>query len=178
MTEERLIEIPNGVSISKEGKLIVVKGPKGELKREFFSPKIKIIVEDKKVILSTEEKRRKVKAVLGTWAALIKNMAFGVSKGWKCEMKLVFSHFPAKMSCKDGEFVVQNFLGERAARSTKLPINVNVKVDKDNVTLTGIDREVVGTAASKIERVTKIVGFDRRIFQDGCFITKQTHLIE
>ncbi len=79
------------------------------------------------------------------------------------------------MSVKDTEFTIQNFLGERAPRSTRLAPDVNVKIDKENITITGIDKEKVGQAAGKIEGVTRIVGFDRRIFQDGCYITKKPY---
>jgi len=174
----REIELPQGVQVSKDGKFLIVKGPKGELKRKFVQPKIKIDIKDSKVILTSSESRRKIKAVMGSWASHIKNMALGVTKGWKCEMKLVFAHFPAKMTVKDSEFTVQNFLGERSPRSTKLPQDVSIKVDKENVTITGTDKETVGIAASRIEGVTRIVGFDKRIFQDGCFIVNAAHVNE
>ena len=174
----REIEIPNGVQVSKDGRTIIVKGIKGELKRNFLQPKIKIDIQENKVILSSNEDRRKINSVLGAWQAHIKNMCLGASIGWKCEMKLVFAHFPAKMSIKDNEFVIQNFLGERSSRSTKLPSDVSVKVDKENLTISGVDKEQVGIAASRIEGVTRIVGFDKRVFQDGCFITQHPHLAE
>ncbi len=173
---ERTIQIPEDVELRQEGKALAVKGPKGQLTREFIHGKIKIAVKDKKLLISSEEDRRQIKAIVGTWAAIINNMILGVSKGWKCEMKLVFSHFPAKMSLKDGEFVIQNFLGERAPRSAKLFPDVSVKIDKENIIITGADKERVGLAAGKIEKVTKIVGYDRRIFQDGCFIVKHPYL--
>ena len=172
----RELEIPQGVQVSKEGKSIAVKGPKGEIKREFIQPQIKIDVQGSKVIIASQEDRRKIKALIGTWTAHIKNMCLGVTGGWRCEMKLVFAHFPAKMSMKENEFVIQNFLGERAPRSTKLPDGISVKIDKENVVITGIDKERVGIAAGKIEGVTRIVGFDKRIFQDGCFIVKPAYV--
>lgn len=173
---QREVEIPDGVQVTKEKRLLSVKGPKGELSREFYHRQIKLDINNKKILLSTQEDRRKTKAVLGTWASLINNMILGVSKGWRSEMKLVFSHFPAKMSMKDNEFSIQNFLGERAPRSTKLPADVNVKVDKENIIITGLDKERVGMVGGKIEGVTKIVGYDRRIFQDGCYIVKKAEL--
>ncbi len=172
---ERTVEIPNGIEIRKEGKTLVVRGPKGELKRDFVHGKINIELKGRQITVSSEEDRKRINAVLGTWQAHIKNMVVGVQKGWKCEMRLVFSHFPAKMSFKDSEFTIQNFLGERAPRSTRLPPGINVKIDKENITLAGSDKEIVGQAAGKIEKATKIVGYDRRIFQDGCFITKHPY---
>ncbi len=174
----REVEVPKGVNVSKEGKSLVVKGPKGELKRKFLQPKIKIEIKENQIILTSPEERRKIKAVMGSWQAHMNNMCLGVTKGWKCEMKLVFAHFPAKMTVKDNEFVIQNFLGERAPRSTNLPKDVAVKVDKENLVITGNDKETVGIAASKIEGVTRIVGFDKRVFQDGCFIVKSAHVPE
>lgn len=172
---EKTIEIPEGVEVKKEGRSLDVKGKKGSLKRDFVHGKIKIEVKEKQLIISSGEDRRKIKATMGTWVALIKNMMSGVSKGWRCDMKLVFSHFPAKMSVKDNEFSIQNFLGERSARSAKMLHGVNIKIDKENITITGIDKEKVGLIAGKIEHVTKIVGYDRRIFQDGCFIVKHAY---
>src|SRR3989344_676569 len=112
---ERTVEIPDGVTVSKEKNWLVVKGPKGELKREFLNTRIKVNIKDRKVMLSTDEHRRKIKAVLGTWEALVKNMVLGVTNGWRCDLKLVFSHFPAKLSLKDNELAIQNFLGERSS---------------------------------------------------------------
>jgi len=172
---ERTIEIPDGVEVSREGKTLAVKGKKGSLKRDFIHGKIKIDVKAKQIVLASQENRRKIKATLGTWEAIIKNMVIGVSRGWRCDMKLVFSHFPAKMSVKDNEFSIQNFLGERAARSAKMLEDVNIKIDKENIIISGIDKEKVGLVAGKIEHVTKIVGYDRRIFQDGCFIVKHAY---
>ena len=74
---------------------------------------------------------------------------------------------------KDNQVVIGNFLGERQSRSANIISGVNVKVDKDVILITGIDREKVGQVGANIEKATKITGFDRRVFQDGCYIIKK-----
>ncbi len=166
-------EIPNGVEFRKEEDFLIAKGPKGELKKLFKHPLIKISVKDNLVELKSNSEARKVKAIVGTWSALVKNMSVGVTKGYEAEVKLLHSHFPAKLEFKDNKIHVANFLGERRSRSTSLPAGVNVKIDKNVITITGADKEVVGQAGTRIERITKIQGFDRRIFQDGCYMVKK-----
>ncbi len=101
------------------------------------------------------------------------NMMHGVSKGFEYKMKTVFSHFPIKTAVEGEEFVIQNFLGERAPRRAKILEGVTVEAKGDDVTVTGINKENVGQTVANIERATKVKKRDIRIFQDGVYRTSK-----
>jgi large subunit ribosomal protein L6 len=100
-------------------------------------------------------------------------MILGVTQGFTYEMKIVYSHFPVKAGVKGSEFVIENFLGEKFPRKTRIVGDTKVEVKGDQVVLTGPDVEAVGQTAANIEQATRIRGFDPRIFQDGIYITRK-----
>jgi large subunit ribosomal protein L6 len=163
------VEIAEGIEVSLDGNDVTFKGPKGELSREFSHPKIKVQKKDSKILISSEEERKKVKAMMGTWRAHMKNMMTGVTKGWSCNMKLVYAHFPVKLEQKDRKLVIKNFLGTRSDREAEIAEGVEIKIEDDTVRLSGPDKEKVGQSAANIERATHVKGYDRRVFQDGIY---------
>lgn len=168
------IEVPEKVQIALEpGGLIKVKGPKGEVSRELAHPKIKIEKKGKHVVVWSELPRKKEKALMGTFGAHIRNMLFGVTEGFEYKMKIVYAHFPIKTSVKGDVFVIDNFLGEKSPRKTRILGTTKVNVKGDIVDLVGPDIEAVGQTAANIERATKIKGYDPRVFQDGIYIIEK-----
>lgn len=174
---EKTVEIPDRVSVSMEGENLLVKGPKGELRKELKG--VKMTVKDNEVILKSASDRRKDKAMLGTWRSHTENMIIGVTVGWEARMKMVYSHFPVKFGVERKKIVIQNFMGERSQREAKIfGASTKVEVKKDDVIITGIDKEDVGQTAANIELACKVKGYDRRVFQDGCHLVQKTRPIE
>jgi len=169
----REVEIPEGVKVEIEKGRVVVEGPRGKLERNLYHPKINIEKIDNKVVVKCEFARRKEKALVGTFAAHIKNMIKGVTEGFVYKMKIVYSHFPMKVSVKGNEVIIENFLGEKAPRKAKIFGNVKVTVKGDEVTIEGINREEVGQTAANIEFATKVKDRDVRVFQDGIYIVSK-----
>jgi len=168
------IEVPEKVQVTLEpGGLVKVKGPNGEVAKELSHPRIKIEKKGKHVVVSSEMPRKAEKALVGTYGAHIRNMLVGVTKGYEYKMKIVFAHFPIKASTKGNMFVIENFLGEKSPRKTKILGATKVNVKGDLVDLTGPDVEAVGQTAANIERATKIKGYDPRVFQDGIYIIQK-----
>ena len=163
------ITIPENVEVKIENNIITLKGEKGELSRFFSNPKIKMKINGKNVEIQSKNVGRKEKAVVGTWVAHIKNMVTGVATGFEYKMKTVFSHFPIKTMVEENEFVIQNFLGERAPRKAKIIEGVTVEVKGDDITVNGIDKEKVGQTVANIERAAKVKKRDIRVFQDGVY---------
>ncbi len=174
---EKNVEIPEGVNVRVDGNNLVVSGPKGQLERVFKHHMVKLELKDNVVRVFSDSDRRKQKALVGTWAAHIRNMIGGVTKGWEARLRAVYSHFPMKLNIEGDMFVVQNFLGEKSPRTAKILPGVDVKIEKNDIIVTGIDRERVGETASNIEISTKVTGYDRRVFQDGCYLVQKTKLI-
>ena len=169
MKEE--IKIPNGVEISIENKTVHIKGEKGTISKILSHPNISLKVKDNVVEIScSNSPKRKERALIGTFVAHINNMLKGVTEGFEYKMKTVYSHFPIKTSVEGNEFVIQNFLGERAPRKAKILENVTVEVKGDDVTLTGIDKDLIGQTAANIGRATRVKKRDVRVFQDGVYI--------
>lgn len=167
------VEIPENVTVEVDGLKVTVKGPKGSLSKDFsHARRVYISVQGNKVIVEAFNADRKLKAVVGTIAAHIKNMILGVTKGFRYKLKIVYSHFPVTVVVDEKNRVVRirNFLGEKADRIAKIYGNVKVRVEGSDVIVEGIDIEEVGLTAASIEHATKVKDLDRRIFVDGIYI--------
>jgi len=167
---EKTVTVPEGVEVAKEGNFIVIKGPKSELRRVLVHPKVSFKVSGNTVKIASEQDRRKENAVVGTWAAHIKNMIVGVTSGWKGKLKIVCSHFPVKVNVEGNKVIIQNFLGEKKPRTAQIPEGVKVEIKKDEIIVSGPDKELVGNTCGNIELATRVTGRDRRVFQDGIYI--------
>jgi len=168
------MKIPDGVQITLDGKTVQVKGQKGAMAKILSHPKIDLSVSGNLVQIScSQSPHRKEKALIGTYKAHIRNMIKGVTQGYECQMKTVFSHFPIKTSVEGNKLLIQNFLGERFARKAEILENVKVEVKGESITVTGIDKEKVGQTAANIERATKVRNRDIRVFQDGIYVVKR-----
>ena len=75
---------------------------------------------------------------------------------------------------QSNEIIIKNFLGEKIDRKSKVLEGVNVSIDKDIITLSGNDIELVGQTAANLEKTTKIKNRDRRRFQDGIFLIEKS----
>jgi large subunit ribosomal protein L6 len=166
----RQVEIPEGVEVSVEGSNVTVKGPKGQVSRKLSYPEIEIKKEDSYLVVNSKLDRKQQKAMVGTLAAHVGNMIAGVTKGFEYKMKVVYSHFPIQLKAASGELVISNFLGERKSRSARVLNGVKVDILKDELVLTGIDKESVGQTMANIEQATRVHGFDIRVFQDGIYL--------
>lgn len=171
---EKRIAIPEKVEIKIEDRKVIVKGPKGELLKNFDNPKFNkaiTIENDGEFVIKTESEERKIKAMVGTIASHVKNMITGVTTGFKYTMKIFYSHFPMSVTVKDSEIHVKNFLGEKGARIAKISGKTEISVDKENIVLTGNNVEDVSQTAANIEKSCKLSKRDKRVFQDGIYIS-------
>ena len=167
------IEIPEGVEANIEGNKLIVKGEKGENEREFKIGKIDFQKKDNLIILGYKKATKKEKKIINTVASHIRNMLKGVKENFEYKLKICSSHFPITVDVQDNEATVKNFLGEKIPRKVKIPKDVEVNIDREIITITSNDKESAGQAAANFEKATKIRNKDRRIFQDGIFITNK-----
>ena len=168
------VKIPEGIKVEVSGNKVKVSGPKGELEKSFVIPKdVKVEISEGKVRVFSENEKRKIKAIVGTIAAHIRNMIEGVTNGYVYKLKIIYSHFPITVKVEGDRVIIQNFLGERKPREAKIVGNVKVEVKGQEIIVSGIDIDAVGQTAGNIEQATRIVGKDRRVFQDGIFIVSK-----
>lgn len=167
------VKVPENVTVEVNGYKVTVKGPKGTLTKDFSHAREVIIrLEGDEVIVEAFMADRKVKALVGTVAAHIRNMITGVTKGYRYKLKMIFSHFPFNVQVNEKERVViiRNFLGERADRVAKIYGDVKVRVEGNDIIVEGIDIEAVGLTAASLERATRVTDRDRRVFMDGIYL--------
>jgi len=166
------IEIPAGVSVSYSANgVYVVKGPKGEITRRLFNQHITAAVAGSTLTLTSLEATRREKKLLFTYASHVRNMIKGVQEGFEYKLKICSGHFPMTVAVKGDVFEVKNFIGEAVPRTLKLNPKIKVVVDGVVVNVEGVDLEETSQVAARIESLCKRSGFDRRIFQDGIYIT-------
>jgi large subunit ribosomal protein L6 len=163
------IPVPEGIEVSVDD-MVTVKGSQGELKRKFKHHNVKISQEDGLVVLEVRFPKKKDKAMLGTIKAHITNMIEGLTQGFTYRMKIVYAHFPMTVKLTGGKVVIENFLGERYPRTAKVVGSAQVKIQGDEVTVSGVNKEDVGQTMANIEQATKIKGRDPRVFQDGIYL--------
>lgn len=145
------IEVPQGVTVQISEKEIAVKGPKGELKQAIH-PEIKIELKDGKLLVSPKtELSKKGRGLWGLYRALVANMVEGTSKGFEKKLEIEGVGFKANV---DGDNLVLN-LGFTNPIKIKKIDGVNFLVEKNVVTVSGIDKERVGHIAALIRKQKK-----------------------
>lgn len=164
------IEIPSGVEVKKEGRKITVKGNEGESSREFNFGKLKFENKDGKIKLGYPLATKNEKRMTNTISAHIRNMIKGVNEKFEYKLKICSSHFPINVELKGNEALIKNFLGEKIPRKCVVPKGIEIKIDKDIITIKSVDKELGGQAAANFEVATRVRNRDRRVFQDGIFI--------
>jgi len=166
----RSIEIPNGVEVMVEGRVVTVKGEKGTLTRDFSEAPVSILLEGRGVKVQVNWPRKREAALVGTVCSHIQNMITGVTKGFTYKLKIVFSHFPITVKVKENQVHIENFTGERSPRKSRIMGDARVSVKGDDVIVQGISIEDVSQTATNIERATKVKSKDPRVFLDGIFV--------
>lgn len=143
------VVIPNGVTVSVNGNNVTVKGPKGELTRE-FSPIITINVEETQVTFTRPNDDKESRSLHGTTRAVLNNMVVGVTEGFAKELDLIGVGYRAQLQ---GTKLVLNVgyshpveFTPEAGLTVEVPSNTKVIVR-------GISKEKVGALAANIRGV-------------------------
>ncbi len=143
------IAIPNGVTITV-GDEIVVKGPKGENK---VAPQngIDVEVKDRQVIVTRQNEEDKVRAAHGLQRTLINNAIIGVTEGFSKTLEVNGVGFRVSGSGQNLEMS----LGFSHPVKYTAPAGIDIKVEKMNITVSGIDKQKVGQTAAEIRAFKK-----------------------
>ena len=169
----REIEIPEGIEAEVVGSNVKIKGPEGENAREFNMKGVSFSKKDNLIIVGNKKSTKNEKKLINSAVAHIRNMIKGVQQKFEYQLKVCFSHFPISVEIKGKEVSIKNFLGERVPRKMTLPEGVEVKINKEVIDVSSVDKELAGQVAADFETATRIKKRDRRIFQDGIFITSK-----
>ncbi|MBI2652429.1 50S ribosomal protein L6 [Candidatus Woesearchaeota archaeon] len=166
----REIELPEDVSASINDQFLLIKGPKGDVKRKFKQRRISIKLENKKIILESKSETKKDKKLIGSLMSHVKNMIKGSLQNHVYTLKICSGHFPMNISVIGNKLAIKNFLGEKVPRILQLKEGVGVKVEGELIHVTSASKETAGQVSADIEQLTRRPGFDSRIFQDGIYL--------
>jgi large subunit ribosomal protein L6 len=144
------IKIPENTEINISDNFVVIKGKLGELQRQ-FREEMKIEKKDNEIIIEPLVKSNFTKMYWGTVASHILNMIKGVNELY--EKKLVVEGVGYNVSINADNLVLN--LGFSHPVEMKIPGDVKVEVEKNQITISGIDKEKVGQFASKIKSKKK-----------------------
>ena len=144
------IAIPKGVEVRFEGVQLIIKGPKGELNLNVH-PDVKLDIEDNNIAVSVVDETRESRSIHGLFRVLIDNMVTGVTKGFERVLEIVGVGYRAELK---GRTAVFN-LGYSHPINFELPEGIDAKIEKTKITLSGIDRELLGMTAAKIRSFRK-----------------------
>lgn len=128
---------------------------------------------DNKLIVTAKKTPKRFVSVVNTTVKLIKNAILGFKKEFVYKLAIVYSHFPITVKIEGNKLLILNFLGEKRPRQTEVMPGVKVMVSGKEITVSGHNLYNVSQTAGNIERTTRVIGHDYRIFDDGCYITER-----
>lgn len=142
----KIINLPAGVEILNNDGVVTVKGPKGELTRE-FNKNIEIRVEGTEVTLHRPNDSKEMKTIHGTTRANLNNMVVGVSEGFKKDLELKGVGYRAQLQ---GTKLVLS-LGKSHQDEVEAPAGITFELaNPTSISVSGINKEVVGQTAAYI----------------------------
>ena len=146
------IAIPSGVDVTIEGRMVKVKGPKGELTRTVPAA-IKVQKVDTTVLVERPDDERESRALHGLTRSLVNNMVIGVTDGFRKQLEIVGVGYRAEAQ---GNESIRLALGFSHPVIVKAPEGVTFEVPvPTQVVVAGIDKEVVGQVAADIRSIRK-----------------------
>lgn len=148
------IIIPEDVQVKIEGDLVIVKGPKGEIKRS-LPLSIKVQITDGKILISPDSKAnlsdKKISALWGLTRALAFNMVKGVKEGYQKILEIEGIGY--RSSLQGNKLVLS--LGFSHPVEVDPPQGIEFRVEKNTIIVSGADKELVGQVAAKIRSLRK-----------------------
>merc|ERR1712127_395297 len=170
------------VKLIVKGQCVTVIGPRGTLKKDLSHLKVEMKkTGDQSVQISKWWATKRGASALKTTTSHIRNMAVGVTSGFRYKMRTVYAHFPINMVIQNsGKTVdIKNFLGEKKLRKIDCLEGVTIKVSpkqKDEFWLEGNDVEKVSQTCSLIYQKATPRNKDIRKFLDGVYVSAKCEI--
>jgi large subunit ribosomal protein L6 len=148
------IKIPEKVSLEIEDQKLKISGPRGELELKIH-PAIKVEIKDGKIFVLFQKDRsqefKKMRALWGLSRTLIYNGIIGVTEGFEKKLEIEGVGYRASI---ENENLILN-VGLSHPIKIKSPEGIKFSVEKNIITVSGIEKEKVGKVAAKIRKVKK-----------------------
>lgn len=148
------IEIPDGVTITHEGRVVKVSGPKGELSYS-LSKGVKIKLEESppaavgKLNLVRKTDSKSARSLQGTTYRLLENAIKGVTEGWSKTLEMIGTGYRATL---DGTTLVLA-IGFSHPVKIEPPLGIAFSIEENRIIVSGTDKELVGQVSANIRKV-------------------------
>lgn len=139
------ISIPKDVKMEWKGDLLTVTGPKGTLNLRIH-PRVNVHTDNDQIVVSVSDSNKGSKSLHGLFRSLVANMVTGVTQGFEKALEIVGVGYRAELSGRTVAF----HLGYSHPINLELPEGIDAKIEKTRITLSGIDKELLGKTAAKI----------------------------
>jgi large subunit ribosomal protein L6 len=140
------VVIPSGVTAELKDHHLKIKGPKGELSLDVH-PKVNVEKSESEILVSVKhENNKQERALWGLTRALINNMVTGVTTGYTKVLEINGVGYKASIA---GKNLVLN-LGYSHPIEMAIPAGLEAKVEKNVITITGVDKQAVGQFAAVV----------------------------
>lgn len=148
---KQLINLSAGVEAEINAGEVAIKGPKGRLTLKTH-PAVTVVQEGPtlKVFVNNPEEKKE-RSLWGLFASLLKNMVIGVTQGY--EKKLEMSGIGFKAEIKEKNLVLN--IGFSHPVNFSIPEGLEITVEKEFITVKGIDKQLVGETAAQIRALKK-----------------------
>ena len=145
------VTIPKGVTVKADASGVEVKGPKGSMKQP-LPPGIVFAQDDGTLVAKLQREDPELGKFHGLARSLVANAVAGVTDGFKKELDIVGVGYRAELKGKQVHFA----LGYSHPVIYDIPAGIDIAVDKQtHITVTGVDRQLVGQVAANIRRMRK-----------------------
>ena len=185
------VEIPEGVDVTIDRRVVTVKGPRGTLTKSLRHLQLDIQIKSnknkkgvaKEICVARWFGKRPDIACLNTAKSTIRNMMNGVLRGYRYKLRFAYAHFPINVSVEGQQVEIRNFLGEKRVRRQTIPDEVKVyrteqaKV-KDELVLEGIDLQAVSQTAAQLHEQCLVKNKDIRMFLDGIYVQTKEFIVK
>lgn len=138
------------MTVTEENGWLLVHGPKGELTVRLL-PYTEVKIADKELVFTINSKIKQALSNWGTIRAHVQNAIQGVVDGFKKELEIEGVGFKA---ASEGDSLVLN-LGYSHPVKFKAPAGISITVEKNTITVSGINKEIVGQTAASIRALKK-----------------------
>lgn len=143
------VTLPSGVEASFADGVLTVKGPKGSLTEPMKNDIVTIAITDGVLTLTPANESKEARALWGTYASLVRNMILGVTEGYERKLEIEGVGYRAEAS---GQKLTLN-VGFSHPVVMEVPEGIAVVVEKNVITLTGIDKHALGQFAANVRKV-------------------------
>ncbi|MFH0804862.1 MAG: 50S ribosomal protein L6 [Patescibacteria group bacterium] len=145
------IPVPAGVTVTISGFTVSVKGPKGTLEQQFHPAVIITPGQDQVVVSVQNPDEKSSRELWGLWRMLVANMVEGVTKGYAKQLEINGVGFRAAVASR--KLTLQ--VGFSHPVELTVPEGLEAKVEKNTITISGIDKQKVGQFAAHVRNVKK-----------------------